>query len=137
MSDKDRAFSDPQGGPPAAAPTLSVIAMPADTNAYGNIFGGWLMSHMDLASAQKAMESTGQDVVTRAASISFDRPVMVGDKVSFYTDELRTGTTSITIGAVAWALRRSTHAVEKVGEGEFVFVAIDARKNKTLVARKK
>ncbi len=114
-------------------PTLSVIAMPADTNAHGNIFGGWLMAHMDLAAAQQAMEATGQDIVTRAATISFDRPVNVGDKAWFYTDVVRTGNTSITIKTEAWALRRTIHVFEKVGEGEFVFVAIDKNKNKVSI----
>ncbi len=114
-------------------PTLSVIAMPADTNAHGNIFGGWMMSNMDLAAAQQAMEVTGHDIVTRAATISFDRPLNVGDKAWFYTDVTRIGTTSITVKTEAWALRRSVHVFEKVGEGEFVFVAIDKNKNKIAI----
>jgi acyl-CoA thioesterase YciA len=116
-------------------PSLSVIAMPADTNAFGNIFGGWLMSQMDLASSQKAMEATGQDLVTRVATISFDKPVFIGDKVSFYTDVGRVGTTSIAISNEAWALRRGTRKYEKVGQGEFVFVAIDKDKNKIPITR--
>jgi len=114
-------------------PTLAVIAMPADTNAHGNIFGGWIMSQMDLASAQKAIEVTGQSIVTRVATISFEKPANVGDKVCLFTEVGRIGTTSITIHVDVWALRRASHRYEKVGHGEFVFVAIDASKNKTAI----
>lgn len=114
-------------------PTLSVIAMPADTNVHGKIFGGWLMAHMDLSAAQKAIESTRQDIVTRVANISFHKPVDVGDKVSLYTEVARVGETSITVKVEAVALRRITGENEKVGEGEFVFVAIDKNKNKTKI----
>lgn len=119
-----------------AMPALCVIAMPADTNRHGNIFGGWLMSHMDLASAQKAIEATGQDVVTRAASIDFVQPVHVGDRVSFFAVVEKVGTTSITIGLQAWALRWTSRSYEHVGGGRFVFVALDADKNKTRIALK-
>ncbi len=118
---------------PGDIPTLSVIAMPADTNVHGKIFGGWLMAHMDLSAAQKAIELTRQDIVTRVATISFEKPVDVGDKVSLYTSVRRVGETSITIKVEAWSLRRISGDNEKVGEGEFVFVAIDKQKNKTKI----
>lgn len=118
---------------PGDIPTLSVIAMPADTNVHGKIFGGWLMAHMDLSAAQRAIEVTRQDIVTRVATISFEKPVDVGDKVSLYTSVGRVGDTSITIKVEAWSLRRITGENEKVGEGEFVFVAIDKQKNKTKI----
>ena len=117
-------------------PALCVIAMPADTNAHGSIFGGWLMAHMDLASAQTAIEATGQDLVTRAASIEFVQPVHVGDRVLFFAQTAKVGTTSIAIRLEAWAQRRSTRGYEQVGSGLFTFVALDAAKNKTRIALK-
>lgn len=134
MSDTDHGVAALPRNLAERVPTLSVIAMPADTNAHGNIFGGWLMAHMDLSSAQCAIEYTGQDLVTRAAKISFERPVNVGDKVNFYCEVTRRGTTSITVTIDAWAWRRAGHNHEKVGGGEFVFVAIDKSKRKVAIA---
>lgn len=114
-------------------PILSVIAMPADTNYHGNIFGGWLMSQMDLACAHAANLDIGLEVVTRAAELTFEKPVNVGDRLDIYTTVSRVGNTSITIKAEAWALRREAKVFEKVSEGEFTFVAIDKNKNKVAI----
>ena len=130
MSDSNAAANPASPAKPAKEPTLKVIPMPADTNALGKIFGGWLMSHMDLACAQQARESTRQIVVTVGARVNFVRPVEVGDNVSFYTWVIKVGTTSITVGVEARAYRSLLNIDEKVGDGEFVFVAIDQKKNK-------
>jgi acyl-CoA thioesterase YciA len=119
-------------------PTLRLVPMPSDTNALGKIFGGWLMSQMDLAASDKARERVGAglDVVTRQATTSFEKPIEVGDMVSFYTEIGRVGTTSVAIKIDVWAQRRISRVYEKVASGEYVFVAIDKNKNKVAIAPK-
>ena len=108
------------------APTLRTIPMPADTNANGDIFGGWLLSQMDLAGAIAAVERTQNRVVTVGVdSMSFHEPVYVGDVVSFYTTITRIGNTSITIKIDSWAKRRLSDQHLKVTEGVYTYVAID------------
>lgn len=130
MSQSDSSNADLSKALKGRTPTLSVIAMPADTNYHGNIFGGWLMSQMDLAAAHEALIKTQLEVVTRGAQISFDRPVQVGDRLDLYTEIGRVGNTSIMIKIQAWALRRKDRAYEQVAQGEYTFVAIDKNKKK-------
>jgi acyl-CoA thioesterase YciA len=100
--------------------------MPADTNPAGDIFGGWIMSLMDLAAGVAAGSRAKGRVATAAVSnLSFLRPVKVGDVVCVYTDVTKTGRTSITVGVEAWVLRRNQGEREKVTAGEIVLVAVD------------
>src|SRR5690348_7337546 len=83
------------------------LAMPADTNPSGDIFGGWIMSLMDSAAAMTATKLAGGRVVTVAVSnITFLRPVKVGDTVCCYADVVRSGTSSVTLHAEVWVLRQ-------------------------------
>ena len=103
-----------------------VLAMPADTNPAGDIFGGWIMSLMDAAGAITATGHANGRVVTAAVTrISFLRPVKVGDVVCCYTDILKTGRSSMTLGVEVWVLRQGRGARVKVTAAEFTFVALD------------
>ncbi|KEP69842.1 acyl-CoA hydrolase [Thioclava dalianensis] len=105
--------------------TLRTLAMPADTNAAGDIFGGWVMSQMDLAAAIAANERSGGRTVTVAANeIVFKKPVKVGDTLCVYTSVERVGRSSITIAIEAWARRKYTLLREKVTEAHFTMVAV-------------
>jgi len=104
------------------------LAMPANLNAGGNIFGGWLLSQMDIAAGITAADRARGRVATVAiTAMEFHQPVHVGDVLCCYTDIKRVGNTSITIHVQAWAHRREGGEVteNKVTEGEFVFVALD------------
>ena len=102
------------------------LAMPADTNPAGDIFGGWIMSLMDAAGAITATRRTEGRVVTAAVSnISFLRPVKVGDVVCCYTDILRLGRSSMTLCVEVWVLRQGRGRRVKVTAAEFTFVALD------------
>ena len=106
--------------------TVRTIAMPADTNANGDIFGGWVMSQMDLAGGIAGVERAQGRVVTVAVDgMHFIRPVRVGDVLCVYTRVERIGRTSMTIKVEAWARRFQTRVREKVTEATFTFVAID------------
>ncbi|HET8611501.1 MAG TPA: acyl-CoA thioesterase [Sphingomonas sp.] len=111
--------------PPAEAPTVRVVAMPADTNPYGDIFGGWLMSQMDSAAGSVASRHSGGRAVTIAMDgMTFHRPVFVGDEVSVYATLTGTGRTSMTIAVEAWRRARHETASYKVTEARFTFVAV-------------
>ncbi|MDD2706071.1 MAG: acyl-CoA thioesterase [Acidocella sp.] len=113
--------------PPAGIPMVRVIAMPADTNVNGDIFGGWLMSQMDLAAGNLAARaSQGRCVTVSADAMSFIRPVKVGDEVSVYCDLLSTGRTSMKISVEAWRRARVGEEEYRVTKAIFTFVAIDA-----------
>ena len=103
--------------------TLRTLAMPADTNANGDIFGGWLVSQMDLAAGIAAKTYARSRVATVA--LSFKRPVSVGDIVCIYCDLYQVGTTSMKIHVEVWSRKPEVSQREKVTEGTFVFVAID------------
>jgi acyl-CoA thioesterase YciA len=112
--------------PPAGEPAIRIIAMPADTNPSGDIFGGWLMAQMDLAASSIAMRRAGGRVATVAVdSMTFISPVFVGDEVSFYARLIGTGRTSVRVAVEAWRRHRHGEAGNKVTEAHFVFVAID------------
>lgn len=105
---------------------IRTIAMPADTNPAGDIFGGWLMSQMDLAAGNMA----GRVCQGRAATISvegmqFLRPVKVGDEVTLYATLIKVGRTSMRIQIDAWGRPRYSNQSAPVTEAEFVFVALD------------
>ena len=103
------------------------LAMPADTNQHGDIFGGWLMSQMDIAGGVTARARAHGRVATVAVTgFTFHRAVLVGDVVCCYADIQKVGTTSITIGVEAWVLRpQESKEHFKVTEGVFTFVALD------------
>lgn len=107
-------------------PVIRVTAMPADANAYGDIFGGWLMSLMDMGAGLIAARfSHGRAVTVAMDGMQFHAPVKVGDEVSVYGQLERVGRTSMTIAIEAW--RRNRHEDEqiKVTEANFTFVAVD------------
>src|SRR5262247_1350501 len=108
-------------------PTLRVTMLPRDTNARGTIFGGVILSHIDLAGGIAASRQASRNFVTRAMrEVEFIAPVYVGDVVSFYTSVTRRGTTSLTIkvSVEAERAREPRHRV-KVTEAEVIFVAVD------------
>ena len=105
-----------------------VIAMPADTNPEGDIFGGWLLAHMDLAGATPAFErAQGRCVTVAVDAMVFHQPVAVGDEVSIHARVVSTGRTSIRVHVEAWKRSRNqAHAQSmRVTEGVFTYVAID------------
>jgi len=116
---------------PKGALTIRTLAMPADTNPAGDIFGGWVMSQMDIAGAIAAVERAKCRVVTVAVeAMTFIAPVKVGDILCVYCDIERVGNTSITIAVEAWARRNRIADRVKVTDGRFVYVALgeDGRK---------
>tara|TARA_B110000444_G_scaffold220429_1_gene221179 strand:- start:1432 stop:1827 length:396 start_codon:yes stop_codon:yes gene_type:complete len=107
--------------------TLQTVAMPKDTNASGDIFGGWLLSQMDIAGGIAAARLAGDRVATVAIDgMVFLTPVHVGAVVSCYTEVLETGRSSMRIFVEVWINGKNAGEPTKVTEGEFVFVAIDA-----------
>jgi acyl-CoA thioesterase YciA len=110
-------------------PVLRVIPMPADTNANGTIFGGWVMAQVDLAGSVPAFERARGPVVTVAVnSFVFKQAVFVGDLVSFYAHTVKTGRTSVTVDVEVYAQRGRAGMSEtvKVTEATLTYVAIDA-----------
>ena len=119
---------------PAGELTLRTLAMPGDANAAGDIFGGWVMSQMDLACGIRAAERAHGRVVTAAVKeMAFAMPVKIGDTLCIYTDITRVGRTSITLKVEAWAQRYLTPRMEQVTDALFVMVALDAQGNPTPV----
>ena len=111
---------------PQGALTIRTLAMPADTNPAGDIFGGWVMSQMDIAGAITAHERTkGRTVTVAVEAMTFIAPVKVGDVLCVYTSVERVGTTSITVAMEAWARRNRIADRVKVTEARFVYVALD------------
>jgi len=107
-------------------PAIRVVAMPADANAYGDIFGGWLLSLMDNgAGLTAARRARGRAVTVAIDAMQFHAPVKVGDEVSVYTQIEKVGRTSITIAVEAFRRHRSEETATKVTEAKFTFVAID------------
>jgi len=108
-------------------PTLRVTLLPRDTNRHGTIFGGVIMSHLDLAGAIEARTSCGpHNFVTVAMDkVVFHQPVFVGDVVSFYTETVKIGRTSVTTKILVEATRADNLETVRVTEAEVVFVAVD------------
>ena len=110
---------------PRGVLTVRVVAMPADTNANGDIFGGWVLSRMDQAGGIAGVERAQGRVVTIALdAMTFIRPVRVGDVLEVYTEVESVGRTSMKIHVEAWARRFQTRVHEKVTDATFTFVAI-------------
>jgi acyl-CoA thioesterase YciA len=120
MPDNDSLPSDHQ-------PAIRVLAMPTDTNASGDIFGGWLMSQVDIAGSIEAFRRARGRIVTVAVNeFRFLQPVYVGDLISLYSRVIKIGTTSIRIHVTAFAERnRGKDERHKVAEAEITYVAID------------
>lgn len=113
--------------PPSSEPALRAIAMPADTNPHGDIFGGWLLCQMDLAGTTVATRRARGRVVTVAITgMTFHRPVMVGDEVTCFCNLERIGNTSMTVRIESWVRRGIGDEPIKVTEGLFTYVAVDA-----------
>ena len=113
--------------PPAVMPMIRTIAMPADANASGDIFGGWLMSQMDLAAGNLAQRvAHGRCVTVAVDAMSFILPVKIGDEVTVYCELVSTGRTSLKIQVEAWRRERSNEEDQRVTKAVFKFVAIDA-----------
>ena len=112
-------------------PVLRIVPMPADTNAHGTIFGGWVMAQVDIAGSIPAWERAQGPVVTVAVnSFVFKEPVFVGDIVSFYGKVQKVGRTSITVDVEVYAQRGRTGTKEtvKVTEAQLTYVAVDAQR---------
>src|SRR5260221_6103504 len=111
--------------PPAREPAIRTLAMPADANPNGDIFGGWVLSQMDLAGGAVAAQRAGGRVATVAVTaMTFHRPVLVGDEVSCFGEVVKVGRTSIAVHVANWARRGFRNQGIKGTEGLFTFVAI-------------
>jgi acyl-CoA thioesterase YciA len=117
--------SDTSDKPPQAEPALRAIAMPADANPHGYIFGGWLLSQMDLAGGAAARRrAKGRTVTVAITAMTFHRPVFVGDEVSCYAEIIKVGKTSVTVKVESWVRRGIGDEHIPVTEGIFTYVAV-------------
>lgn len=122
--------------PAGKEPTLRVVPMPANANQNGDIFGGWIMSQVDIAGSIPAVRLARGRVATVAVnSFQFKQPVLVGDVVSFYAEVVRVGRTSITVKVEVYAQRRpEREQIVKVTEATLTYVAIDENRNPRVVS---
>ena len=122
--------------PVGKEPTLRVIPMPADSNHTGDIFGGWIMSQVDLAGSVPAVRLAQGRVATIAVnSFVFKQPVMIGDVVSFYAEVVKVGRTSITVDVEVYAQRRpEKEFCVKVTEATLTYVAVDENRKPRVVS---
>ncbi len=119
-------MTDDASDQPRGELTVRLVAMPSDTNANGDIFGGWVLSQMDVAGGIAAVETAEGRVATVAIdALHFIRPVKVGDVLCVYTAVDRIGRTSMRLHVEAWARRFRSHTREKVTDATFTYVAID------------
>jgi acyl-CoA thioesterase YciA len=119
---------------PRRCPAIRVTLLPRDTNPQGTIFGGIILSYIDMAGAIEAHRKTGMPrfVTVAMREVAFHQPVFVGDLVSFYADTIKVGNTSITIHVTVEAERHDgTRARVRVTEAEVIYVAVDANRSKT------
>jgi acyl-CoA thioesterase YciA len=132
MTPQDTTDDDENDYHPHGELTLRTLAMPADTNPSGDVFGGWLMGQMDIAGGISAgIRALGRVATVAVDGFVFHKPVNVGDVLCCYTDIRSSGETSITISVEAWVLRRHAPSQkDKVTEGLFTFVALDDAGNK-------
>lgn len=116
--------------PPDRVAVLRMMPMPSDANIHGDVFGGWIMSQVDIAGAIPAVRRAGGRVATVAVtSFTFKNPVFVGDLVSFYSEIVKTGRTSITVDVEVYVERnRLQQEVVKVTEATLVYVATDSQR---------
>jgi acyl-CoA thioesterase YciA len=115
-----------KGKEPRGQLAIRTVAMPADTNPSGNIFGGWVVSQMDLAGATVCRKLTSNTVVTVAIeAMEFIQPIHVGDFVCCYAEVVKTGTTSMTVNIETWAVPAGSDQRHQVTEGVFIYVSVD------------
>jgi len=113
--------------PPQIEPALRAIAMPADANPHGDIFGGWLLSQMDLAGGTVATRrAKGRTATVAVTAMTFHRPVFIGDEVTCYAQIIKVGNSSITVKVESWARRGTSDEQIAVTEGIFTYVAVGA-----------
>jgi acyl-CoA thioesterase YciA len=122
--------------PAGKEPTLRVVPMPADANFAGDIFGGWVMSHVDIAGSIPATRLARGRVATVAVnSFVFRQPVLVGDVVSFYAEVVKVGRTSITVSVEVYAQRNPVkEECVKVTEATLTYVAVDSGRKPRVVS---
>ncbi len=122
---------------PEREPTIRVLAMPADTNASGDIFGGWIMAQVDIAGSVAAYRQARGRVATVAVnSFEFHQPVFVGDLISCYAEVVRIGTTSLTVQVEVYAERnRQREECIKVTQATLTYVAVDEQRKPRSVPR--
>ena len=127
-----------QNQKPTGDLTIRTVAMPSDTNPRGDIFGGWLMSQMDLAGGIMATRrAKGRTATIAVDNVIFHKPVHIGNVVTCYADVIRVGTTSMSIKIEAWAQHYSELGeLNKVTEGIFTYVAIDQERKTPASARR-
>jgi acyl-CoA thioesterase YciA len=117
--------TDTHARPPEIEPALRAIAMPADANPHGDIFGGWLLSQMDLAGGTVATRrAKGRTATVAITAMTFHRPVFIGDEVTCYAEIIKIGTTSITVKVESWVRRGIGDEQIAVTEGIFTYVAV-------------
>jgi acyl-CoA thioesterase YciA len=118
--------SDEAGRDPRGELSIRTLAMPADTNQNGDIFGGWLLGQMDVAGGIFASKlAKGRTATVAVDGMAFRKPVFVGDVLCVYADLVRIGTTSITVRVEAWVIRRNGDRRIIVTEGNYTYVALD------------
>lgn len=118
-------------------PAIRVVMLPRDTNSQGTIFGGVILSYIDMAGAIEAHRKTGMDrfVTVAMREVIFHAPVFVGDLVSFYSETLKVGTTSITTRVVVEAVRYEGHEKVRVTQAEVIYVAVDRQGTKMSIPK--
>jgi acyl-CoA thioesterase YciA len=122
-------------GSPDRIPVIRVTAMPADTNPYGGVFGGWLMGQMGLACGSFASRRTcGKAILVAADAVRFPGAMAVGDELSVYVELVKEGRTSLRLKAEAIARQRDGDKETVVAEGEFTFVALDDKNQPRAIA---
>lgn len=115
----------PDRAPPTTEPTIRVSTMPADANAYGDIFGGWLVGQMDMAAGLvAARRAKGRAVTVAMDGMQFHAPVFVGDEVSVYAKLVKVGRTSMQIDVESWRRGRHGEEYQLVTQAVFTFVAV-------------
>ena len=121
---------------PRGSLSIRTLAMAADTNQYGDSFGGWLLGQMDIAGGIFAAAiSRGRTATVAVDAMTFRKPVFVGDVMCIYTDLIRIGRTSITIHVEAWVIRRGATTRVLVTDGNFTYVALDEERRPRTIQR--
>ena len=131
-------MTESNGKKPPRDPAIRITLLPRDTNSAGTIFGGVILSYIDMAGAIEAHRRTRMErfVTVAMREVIFHKPVFVGDLVSFYAETLRIGTTSITVRVIVEAERVASGVEQvRVTEAEVVYVAVDEKREKTEIKR--
>jgi acyl-CoA thioesterase YciA len=124
------------GHEPRGELSIRTLAMPADTNQSGDIFGGWVLGQMDIAGGIFASKiAKGRTVTVAVDAMTFKKPVFVGDVVCIYGDLIKVGTTSITVHVETWVIRRNESKRIHVTEGSYTYVAVDEKGQPRKISR--